>query len=275
MTTKNVREELVTGIELSIHKLILTNEGGFRNRLFDAMEDEYGLWKWEPGRFDGLTMIYQKAFDLLVVMCKYDYRKALVSGITGVTDVETDKKVFRKCLKYACAKVVSTVYESHARLMSKLIKLIAGSLNLKAYADMLPYQMASLMWLDLTADSGRSEVEIYPIAEMFVGQMYLIPYADGVNPAADIQVEDANKKMLGYLRLACHVTADVLQYGAANFLRFDLAVQQYFLKEMPQSYAVELYGGKFSRGWAKLTGSIKEDTKYGLISVDNSRVLEA
>jgi len=134
--------------------------------------------------------------------------------------------------------------------------------------------MASLMWLDLTADSGRLEAEIYPIAEMFVGQMYLIPYADGVNPAADIQVEDANKKMLGYLRLSCHVTAAVLQYGAANFLRFELAVQQFFLKELPQSYDVVLYGGKFSRGWAKMLGNIKEDTKYGLIVNDNRQRLE-
>jgi len=218
--------------------------------------------------------VYQKTFDCLVDMCKYDYRTALVNGINGVTDVETDKKVFRRCVKYACAKVVATIYESQIQLLTKLIKLIAGALDLKSYADMLPYQMASLMWLDLTADSGRVEAEIYPIAEMFVGQMYLIPFADGVNPAADAQVEDANQKMLGYLRLACHLAASVLQYGNAKFLRFDLAVQQYFLKELPQSYDVVLYGGKFSRKCAKLLGNMTEDTKYGLIVTDDRQRIE-
>jgi hypothetical protein len=132
--------------------------------------------------------------------------------------------------------------------------------------------MASLMWLDLTADSGKLEAEIYPIAEMFVGQMYLIPYADGVNPAADVQVDDATKKMLGYLRLACHVTADVLQFGSAKFLKFDLALQQYFLKEIPCSFEVVLYGGKFSRNWAKMFGTLKEDTKYGMLIATQDRL---
>jgi hypothetical protein len=264
---------LIQNMENCLQKMILINEENIRESFYSAMENEFGMFSFDPSQMSSLRKIYQSSFDRLVDMLKRS--SGFKNRLEKLKQSSFSPAEFKSALKMTAFRAVQKVFKAHIELLQKLIKLISGSINLKAYTNMLPYQMSSLMWMDLTADSGRIENEIYPIAEVFVGQMYFLPFVGKEQSFVDNKIEDSTVKMLGYLRLACHIVAEILSYGSEKFLKFDLAQQQYFKLIYPKSMAVEMYGGRLERSIGKITGKVKKECVYGYISLDEDVKMDA
>jgi hypothetical protein len=253
-------------MENCLQKMILINDENLREVFYGAIESEFGLFSFDPSQITSLRKVYQSSFDRLVELLKSSESFGKRTEKLARSNTSSD---FKYALKMTAFRSVQKIFKAHTELVLKLIKLITGSINLKAYTNMLPYQMSSLMWMDLTADSSRLENEIYPIAEVFVGQMYLLPFMTKDQAICDNKISDSTSRTLGYLRLACHITAEILSYGSEKYLKFELAQQQYFKLIYPKSVSLELYGGRFERTLGKLSGKVKKDSIYGYLSLSN------
>ncbi len=257
-------------MENSLQKMILINDENLREAFFEAVENEFGLFSFDPSQMSSLRKIYQSSFDRLVDLLKSSasFKQRVQKSSKSAAISSSD---FKFALKTTAFRALQKIFKAQTETLQKLIKLISGSINLKAYTNMLPYQMSSLMWMDLTADSSRTEHEIYPIAEVFVGQMYFLPFMNkDQSSICDNKISDPTSKMLGYLRLACHIVAEILSYGSEKYLKFELAQQQFFKVIFPKSLSLELYGGRLERTLGKFSGKVKKDSIYGFISLDDS-----
>jgi len=216
--------------------------------LYQKIETDKKLLKWNVGDVETLQHIYQSAFDELVDEMRGSKRDLLFSTLDAQL---REHKEANRCIKDACARVMESLYEGQVAVIHQLVRLVVSSVDMSQYSCYQEqYQGLSMLWMDMTNDaSGKLEDEVVVPSGFLVKQMYLLPWLDESKDASEMQGDKskAAENVLSYLRLACSVAVDVSFRMQNSHKGLDSAVEDCFREFLPAKIQVDPHVSKIGK----------------------------